>query len=151
VEVVGFFWGFRGVGGQLGLLLVWVTMVGWVFLGYSFFFFLFFFFLISFLWIVVHRVERGKSDIENIIDLFLLLALHCIHVLSLIFFFFFSRMYKVFLILWVLDLLERNFVLFLCLSDYMGFRFSKPKYSTMFFELCGVSLNDFMHFPGLQV
>ena len=127
------------------MLLRWVTIVGWVFFG-LFFSFLFF----SFLWIVVHRVERGKSDIENLIDLFLLLALHCIHVLSLIFIFF-SHMYKVFLILWVLDLLERNFMLFLCLSDYMGFRFSKPKYSTMFFELCGVSLNDFMHFLGLQV
>ena len=60
-------------------------------------------------------------------------------------------MYEVFLILWFLDLLERNFVLFLCLNDYMGFIFSKPKNSTMFFELCGVSLNDFMHFLGLQV
>ena len=109
----------------------------------------FYFFIFLFLWIVVHRVERGKSDIENLLDLFLLLALHCIHVLSLIFFF--SRMYKVFLILWVLDLLERDFVLFLCLNDYMGFIFSKPKNSTMFFELCGVSLNDFMHFLGLQV
>ena len=49
------------------------------------------------------------------------------------------------------NLLEGNFVLFLCLNDYMGFIFSKPKNSTMFFELCGVSLNDFMHFLGLQV
>ena len=64
------------------MLLRWVTIVGWVFFG-LFFSFLFF----SFLWIFVHRVERGKSDIENLLDLFLLLALHCIHVPSLNFFF----------------------------------------------------------------
>ena len=81
--MVGFFFlGFSG-GGWLSGFVVDMGHDGW--LGFFGLFFSFLF--LSFLWIVAHRVERGKSDIENLLDLFLLLALHCIHVPSLIFFF----------------------------------------------------------------
>ena len=117
------------MGGQLGLLLVWVMVVGWVFLGCSFF-------LISFLWIVVYRVAIGKSDIENLLDLFLLLALHCIHMLSLIFFFL-IHMYKVFLILWVLDLLEEILCFFCVLMIIWVLDFQSPKIQHCFLNYVG--------------
>lgn len=65
--------------------------------------------------------------------------------------FFIIRMYKVFLILWVLDLLERNFVLFLCLNDYMGFRFSKPQKFNYVFCIMWGQVEWFYAFLGLQV